>query len=164
MVFRLRKLNDFASGFGVLALLIPFVISTVLTFTAFSLGDENALGSISLYTPENYDNMNRVEREAWMHNNHGGVSVREWRTELTWKINFFGQWWYVWPDGFELTEDQYERFLSGNGDQTDYVEIAKAVLFLNPPLLSAIGVAGVLIRIILIVCVAVGLVELLWIG
>lgn len=160
----LRKFDNDADGAGAVLILIAFMISIVLTFVAYTLGDVNAVGTISIYTPEHYDDMSAFEREQWLWEAHGGEPEHVWKTEITWSINFFGQWYRIFPDGYELTDGQYDKFVNGDASETDYYQIVVAILTLNPPLLESIGIAGLLIRIILIVMVAIGLVELIWIG
>lgn len=160
----MRKLDSVASAGGAVLILIPFIISVILTFVAYSLGDVNAVGTISIYTPEHYNDMSAFEREQWLWDAHGGEPEQIWKTEITWSINFFGQWYRVFPDGYEMTSGHYDKFVNGDASETDYYQIVVAILTLNPPLLVQLGIAGMLIRIILIVAVAIGLVELIWIG
>lgn len=168
MAFKVRQLkkNKIASGSGVFLILVPFVISILLTAVFIPLGETGALGAFGLYLPESYENMTEQQRDNWLIETYGGEPYKEWRPDLQFWLIFpyLGQWYFVFPDGTEMTQEQYEKFKTGEAGQPDYVQIVKQTITIDPPALKRIGVFGVVIRIVLLASICIGLVDILWFG
>lgn len=164
MVIKLRKWNNYASGFGALLILIPFIISIILNLVFVPMGTETQNFGI-LYKPEGYEDMTPLEREAWLTWTFGGIPEYNylWRLKLSWP-DFAGAWYYCYPDGTNIPTQQWENFVNNEGDFIDSLDIVTNIIGINPPALTYLGLFGEIIRIILIVCVAIGLVEIIWIG
>ena len=162
----MRKMDNIASGFGIIAILIPFMISIILTGVSYGLGNTTeTLSGMELYIPTSYKNMTATERIDFLSDLHGGTAVK---VNIGWDLGNIWTWWqayeYRFPDGFKMTDDQYLKFVYGDATQVNYMEMALDCLTINPPMLSYIGVWGMLFRIVLIMSIALGLLELIWIG
>lgn len=168
MVVRMKKIitNKEASGFGVIAVFFPFMVAVVLTAVSTATGDTSTIGGLQLTLPENYENLTSYEREQWLWEQHGGEPTHDF--EFSWPIFNgginFGTWYYTFPDGTKMNDNQYNGFINGQPTEPDYYQTTMSILTLNPPQLEVLGAFGVLIRIALVVSVCIGLVELIWIG
>lgn len=175
MVVGLRSLrNDNFAFTGGMLVLIPLVISIILSVVFIPLdvpSDLNSpvtLGDMFINVPVNYDNMTVSQREAYLADTYGGNYTEEFRFDLGFRLsvgsNPFGVYWYVFPDGTEFTVDQYRRFIFGDATEVDYLSVVYSIATVDPPALKHLGVYGEFIRIVMIVSVAIGLTEILWIG
>lgn len=169
MAFGLKKIrsNTLASGTGVMLVLVPFVISVFLTGVFVPTGDGADIGGLSLFVPENYQNMSESERADFLAELHGGYPNKDWRPELRWWYFIpagFGIVHYVYPDGTDMSSSEYHKYIEGDADKPDYWQVASNMITINPPALHSIGVYGGLVRIIMIASVCIGLVDLLWFG
>jgi hypothetical protein len=168
MVFKIRKfcVNQYAAGFGVLAVLVPVIITVVLTGASYAVDNKTTtVGSLAIFVPENYQNMTMSERINYLNVQHGGEP--ELQAEKTWFLFGLDNPFRndrIYPDGSVITQAQYDKYVEGQALNVDYWEVTMSCLTINPPILTTIGDWGIFIRVILIVSVAIGLVELLWIG
>jgi len=164
MVKNLKK-NKFASGAGGLLLLIPFIISLLLTMAYQPMGETTGINNILLTQPEHYEEMTQIEREKHLENLFGGHPEKEfhWGFKLSFP-DFAGRWYIVYPDGTEIELDDWEKFIEGYGVEPDYYNVVMSIIAIDPPILATIGIWGAIIRVLLIVSVCIGLVDLVWIG
>lgn len=175
MVVGLKSLrNDNFAFTGSMLILVPLIVSILLSVAFVSLdvpSDLNSpvtLGDMFINVPINYSNMTVSQREAYLVDTYGGNYTSEFRFELGLRLsagsNPLGVYWYVFPDGTELTADQYRRFINGDATEVDYLSVVYSIATIDPPALKHLGVYGEFIRVIMIVSVAIGLTEILWIG
>lgn len=157
------KDNDVAS-FGVMAIIVPMIIVVVLTGVSAGMGEStDGTFDSSLNVPLTYDNMTKVQRAEYLSSLHGGIPVENWGLngyglEMPWLTD------RTYPDGTVITNNAYNRFVNGEADNVDYMNLVLSCFTVNPPLLEDLGFAGILIRIILILSIALGLLDLIWIG
>lgn len=165
MAFKLRKFRNNKNGSGTLLIIIPFIISIILTAVFVPLGERNDFKDLSFYLPENYQNMSVLDRTEWFVEQHGGQPIEfiKW-----WEFGFDSdpilERYYRFPDGFEISVEDFLEYKLGNVGSPDFVEVALSVLTLNPYGLDYLGNYGMLIRIILIFVLCIGLVDILWFG
>ncbi|HEY0090425.1 MAG TPA: hypothetical protein VGB37_16365 [Candidatus Lokiarchaeia archaeon] len=165
MAFKLKKIKNDINGFGSILILAPFIISIVLTIVFLPLGVVGSQYYGILPQPDNYKELSNIEREAYLTWQFNGVPQYEWKWGFKASFpDFAGRWYYVYPDGTEIEETQWENYIEGQGTDPDYTEVAINMLSINPSCFSYLGIVGVFVRISLIGCIAIGLVELLWIG
>lgn len=165
MAFRKLSRNDDANG--VYLVLVPFVITILLTVVFIPMGGTAQIGAGIVMTPEGYGNMTTYDNKQYLADQFGGSPTYEWRwsLKLSWP-DWAGRWYYVFPDGTAMEKDKYESFLDGTYsiDDDDLYDLVMSILTIDPPALKEIGIYGTMIRVVLIVSVVIGLVELIWIG
>jgi hypothetical protein len=162
----MRRLNDYGSGYGVLAILIPFGISTILVAVSYAaLGtpiNETYKGVGIVDVPVNYYNMSEQDRADYLADLHGGQPTKVWGTNWGgWTLPIFTA--YKYPDGTIIQEADYKDFIK-NKTNVDYTAVVLNVLSVNPPLLDDLKAYGYLIRVVMILSICLGLLELIWIG
>jgi hypothetical protein len=143
-------------------ILIPFIITIVFVAISVSAGDFTDAENLNLYVPDNYHNMTVQERIDWLDAQHGGGHTRELVLEFSWfhswnPFNWLWHYEYTFTDGTKMDDNQYNRFINGNGDDPDYLAVTLSILSINPPALEQIGIWGLMFRIILIVAVCIGI-------
>lgn len=160
-----RKLDDTASATGATLLLVPFIITVLLTAVFVPIQGEEMVGGLGLFTPESYSEMSYWDRVSYLSEVHGGAPRDEWEWDLA-SLPALGTWYVYYPDGTKIRQDQWHSYVEGtfNNSAVNYYQVAMSMITLNPPALSHIGVAGYLVRIIMIASVCIGLVDLVWIG
>lgn len=164
---KLRKLtNQKIATLGILAILIPFIITVLLTTTGVFLG-YNEVASFSEYIPlpNDYQNMTEEGRREYFFDLHNVKDPLEIEFGTRLRLGF-PPWEGIltFPDGYVITQENWLKYLHGEEITVDYVEMTLNVLSMNPPLLTYLGIVGFYIRVILLMSVAIGLVDLLWFG
>lgn len=153
---------------GSIFILLPFIICVMLVAVSIPIESENAQGNIEgldIYIPENYEDMTKQERINYLAQQHGGMPTekRIW-WEWGWDLDFFYEDYMIFPDHTKWSEEKYDKWINGQAKDVDVLGVAFNILTLNPPILEHLNEWGMLIRIILIASVAIGMLDLLWIG
>ena len=167
MDFKIRHFKKDDNASGVFFILIPFIITIILSAVFIPMGDSLQVGVNIVVTPQGYEDMTTLERTLYLYDQFGGNPVYNyhWRLSLSWP-DWAGDWYYDFPDGTSMNKEDYENFLSGeySVDDADLKDVIMSVLTINPPVLDYLGIYGTLIRLILIVSVVIGIIEIIWIG
>lgn len=189
MVVRLRSLKYNDNGFnGTIMIFAPFFISIILviTFLPVETVENNSImtvGNVWVDIPENYANMTWDERLSYVNDSHGGPYTEDifWRDPYWWEYGIMvftlgiggigvylsdtlGNSMITWPDGTQVRQDDLEKYIQGHAYDIDWLNVVESIVTIDPPALRYIGPVGVLVRVLLIISVAIGLVEILWIG
>lgn len=169
MAFRLKSLrkNKFGTSNGVMLIFIPFFITILLTVVYIPIDAPMGAEDLVMYTPDHYRDMSPQERDNWLLDTHGNwtLELRTWmgipHTILT---DWAGTWWLVFDDGFEMKQSDWQKWRLGQDIDPDYVALTLSVLTIDPLALRELDVYGGIIRIVMIVSVCIGLVDIIWFG
>lgn len=187
MILLRRLIKDRnATGFGTLCILVPFLFSIVLTVVFMPMGVTNSSSSLpfsgsNLNNPilynDTYMNWSYAERKDWLlYSGDFADGFKEMKAEPIFDffniIHRFVPWtiWvravYLFNDSTVLTLDEVDQYCNGviPTQEIDYMDLVAGIVALDPPALKYLEEYGYIIRIILVVTVAIGLVEILWIG
>jgi len=181
-----KIINNNNGSTGVMLVLIPFIITILLFMVSLPIDTATddkmiTIGGMWLDIPEDYENMTWSERAEYTNISHGGNWTEdiEWRAPYWWEwatlplagiggIHYLADTWgnslITWPDGTQVRQDDLEKYIEGRAFDTDWKGIVESIVTINPPILSYLGIYGAVFRIILVIAVAIGLVEILWIG
>lgn len=150
---RVLSKNNVAEGsyFIVFIALIFFLLMlSVLSFYVMgvSYGFDGAdAQTLEYICSAEYDNASASTRMSWLHDHHGGEPMVRHDFGFHWPIM---QTYYVFPDGFEMRDDDYVDFCKGDmelGDAIDIWAILGNAFTLNIDLLNELGFLGVVIKI-----------------
>lgn len=185
-------MDNKAVSSGAMLVLIPFIIAVLLSAVFIPLAPTDSVdtgmsfGGIFFVLPQDYDSMNYSQRSAWLNFTHGGgytVDYDKGRSDfyennplnlifdtvtiIPGALALYDSWTnpnFIYPDDYVLDQNAHDKFCRGDASGVDYAKVTESILTLNPPALEHIDPYGGVVRAIMIVSVAVGLVELLWIG
>lgn len=162
--------NNIASATGVTVLIVVLLINVSLIGIG-SLIIKNDDSITKLYNieiiPYNYYTMSQYERQEYLHNKHGGIPYETRELGYIWFIPRGIDVYYNFPDGTKMLALDYVKFIDGSAEKLDifdYTDIILQFISFNPYILSYIGIIGIIIRVSIIICIIIALVDILWIG
>lgn len=126
---------------------------------------ENGVQEIGLQgvtdLPAGYNIMSKQQRSDWLQDQHDGYKKR---SVFIWGDNGVWGFGHVYNDGYVISQNDWQIFIDGEGDNINLGEVLLNFLTINIPMLEYLGFAGLCVRLILISCIVIGLVDILWIG
>lgn len=150
----------------VLMIVVPIIISLLLSLIAVQVGEQESINEIYSRIdglPESYSNMSWDEREAYLVQLHGNYWTF-FSLDNSWLNLGFA---YQFEDGTVMQIWRFEEFCRGEADDMDKFNVVAFiwdVMTFDIDFLQQIGIYGTVIRLILIISVAVGLISVIWIG
>ena len=169
MAFRLRLFskNTYASSLGVFLLVFVIFMNLSLLFLGDFFTSGSGSSAYNVYgvevLPSDYSSMSLKEREQYLLSLHGATSFFDLEVIWKWGDPWFGVG-YRFPDGYEMSAKDYTKFIEGNADSIDLGSVLFNFLVFNPPVLSLFGVVGLILRVFMIACLIIGIVDIVWIG